>query len=345
MSATSPSAPTGTSAARCAPKPAPQHVRINTTALRAFLLWGYRHSPRYFTAEQVEYLSPGVVMPRPALLGTPAPRRRGSTRRVGQSGDYIEDEDLPSAAQIVALGEALETRVGPWGRFSPELAASCGPAGANGSSSPPTAPTPTAARSPTHRTCTSNGRSTPAPTPATPAAAGPDPRETRPGSHRFAGLVHGLSVAQRHIGANPRRAHRATQRHQPRGTSVPDPERPLVVALLLRLGRADPRHASRRVAATRLDRGARCLGPDDRVLRPGNPLPHSRGTHVALASSQVRPRRGRPLPRRPGRVDGSRRIRERSDRAEPVPPDRRRAHPPRTSAVPRLRSVPPASSG
>jgi hypothetical protein len=71
-------------------------VRINTTALRAFLLWGYRHSPSYFTAEQVEYLSPGVVMPRPALIGTPAPRRRTTTRRVGQSGDYIEDEDAPS---------------------------------------------------------------------------------------------------------------------------------------------------------------------------------------------------------------------------------------------------------
>lgn len=79
-------------------------VRINTTALRAFLLWGYRHSPGYFTAEQVEYLSPGVVMPRPALAGTPAPRRRPTTRRVGQSGDYVEAEDAPSAAQVVALG-------------------------------------------------------------------------------------------------------------------------------------------------------------------------------------------------------------------------------------------------
>jgi hypothetical protein len=101
----------------------PNMVRINTTALRAFLLWGYRHSPSYFTAEQVEYLSPGVVMLRPALAGTPAPRRRTRTRRVGQSGDFVEDEDAHSAAQVVALGEALETVVGPWGRVEPGMSA------------------------------------------------------------------------------------------------------------------------------------------------------------------------------------------------------------------------------
>jgi hypothetical protein len=102
-------------------------VRINTTALRAFLLWGYRYSPSYFTAEQVEYLSPGVVMPRPALAGTPAPGRRARVRRVGQSGDYIEDEDAHSATQVTALGEVLGDLVGPWGRLAPEVAASCGP--------------------------------------------------------------------------------------------------------------------------------------------------------------------------------------------------------------------------
>jgi hypothetical protein len=105
----------------------PNMVRINTTALRAFLLWGYRHSPSYFTAEQVEYLSPGVVMPRPALAGTPAPSRRSRTRRVGQSSDYVEDEDAPSAAQVVTLGEALADMVGSWGRLAPEIAANCGP--------------------------------------------------------------------------------------------------------------------------------------------------------------------------------------------------------------------------
>lgn len=105
----------------------PNMVRINTTALRAFLLWAYRHSPSYLTAEQVEYLSPGVVMPRPALAGTPAPRRRTRTRRVGQSGDYLEDEDAPTAGQVIALADALEDRVGPWGRLAPEVAANCGP--------------------------------------------------------------------------------------------------------------------------------------------------------------------------------------------------------------------------
>ncbi len=105
----------------------PHMVRINTTALRALLLWGYRHHPSYFTAEQAEYLSPGVVMPRPTLAGTPAPPRRDRTRRVGQSSGYHQDEDAPSGAQVVALGAALEDRVGPWGRLAPEVAAGCGP--------------------------------------------------------------------------------------------------------------------------------------------------------------------------------------------------------------------------
>lgn len=105
----------------------PQMVRINTTALRAFLLWGYRHSPSYFTAAQAEFLTPGVVMPRPALAGTPAPTRRDRTRRVGQADDYVEDEDAPSADQVGALGEALEDLVGSWGRLAPEVAANCGP--------------------------------------------------------------------------------------------------------------------------------------------------------------------------------------------------------------------------
>lgn len=105
----------------------PNMVRVNTTALRAFLLWGYRTNPSYFTPKQVELLSPGVVMPRPALAGTPAPRRRSRTRRVGQAADYVETEDAPSATQVATLGEALADRVGPWGRLAPEVAANCGP--------------------------------------------------------------------------------------------------------------------------------------------------------------------------------------------------------------------------
>ena len=80
-------------------------ARTPIDRLRAFLPWGYRHSPSYFTAEQVEYLSPGVVMPRPALVGTPAPpphphppgrpvRRlhRGRGRALGCSGQSTRGE-------------------------------------------------------------------------------------------------------------------------------------------------------------------------------------------------------------------------------------------------------------
>ncbi|WP_341229740.1 hypothetical protein [Nocardioides salarius] len=105
----------------------PQMVRINTTALRAFLLWGYRHSPSYFTSAQAELLPPRVVMPAPALKGTPAPTRRAMARRVGQADSYVHEEDAPSAAQVQALARSLEQRVGPWGALAPELAANCGP--------------------------------------------------------------------------------------------------------------------------------------------------------------------------------------------------------------------------
>lgn len=105
----------------------PQMVRINTTALRALLLWGYRHSPSFFTSAQAELLPPRVVMPAPALKGTPAPTRRATARRVGQSETYVHEEDAPSAAQVQALSNALAQRVGPWGALAPELAANCGP--------------------------------------------------------------------------------------------------------------------------------------------------------------------------------------------------------------------------
>lgn len=105
----------------------PHMVRINTTALRAFLLWGYRHSPSFFTAAQADLLPPRVVMPAPAVKGTPAPTRRTRARRVGQAEDYIHEEDAPSASQVRALSRALEHRVGPWGALAPELAANCGP--------------------------------------------------------------------------------------------------------------------------------------------------------------------------------------------------------------------------
>ncbi|MGB3763288.1 MAG: hypothetical protein WA966_08695 [Ornithinimicrobium sp.] len=105
----------------------PHMVRINTTALRALLLWGYRHSPSFFTSAQAELLPPRVVMPAPALKGTPAPTRRATVRRVGQSEAFVHEEDAPSAAQVRALAQALQQRVGPWGALAPELAANCGP--------------------------------------------------------------------------------------------------------------------------------------------------------------------------------------------------------------------------
>ncbi|QBX56784.1 hypothetical protein EXE58_15870 [Nocardioides seonyuensis] len=105
----------------------PHMVRINTTALRAFLLWGYRHSPSFFTIAQAELLPPRVVMPAPAVKGTQAPTRRTRARRVGQADEYVHEEDAPSAAQVRALSAALERLAGPWGALAPELAANCGP--------------------------------------------------------------------------------------------------------------------------------------------------------------------------------------------------------------------------
>lgn len=105
----------------------PTMVRINTTALRALLLWGYRHRPPFFTAEQAELLPRGVVMPRPSLAGTAAPRRRGRTRRVGEAAVYIRDEDAPSATQVTSLSKALGARFPAWGALAPELACNCGP--------------------------------------------------------------------------------------------------------------------------------------------------------------------------------------------------------------------------
>jgi hypothetical protein len=88
----------------------PTMVRINTTALRALLLWGYRHSPSFFTAVQAELLPRGVVMPHPSLTGTAAPRRRSTTRRVGEAETYVHNEDAPSARQIIHLSQALGDR-------------------------------------------------------------------------------------------------------------------------------------------------------------------------------------------------------------------------------------------
>jgi hypothetical protein len=102
-------------------------VRVNTTALRAWLLWGYRHPSAYFTADQADLLPHGVVMPRPALLGTAMPDRRPTGRQVGEDELYIREEDAPSKRQVRCLGKALAQWFPAWGRLAPELAANCGP--------------------------------------------------------------------------------------------------------------------------------------------------------------------------------------------------------------------------
>lgn len=76
----------------------------NTTALRGFLLWGYRHRNQYFTAAQAELLPHGVVMPNPNILGTAMPKRRRRARAVGEHPDYVRKEDAPSRSQVIALG-------------------------------------------------------------------------------------------------------------------------------------------------------------------------------------------------------------------------------------------------
>lgn len=97
--------------------------RENATALRGLLRWGA--SKGYFTAEQAELLPTNVYDLTQQVSGTEAPPRRHRSRSVGESEDYIADEDAPSGPQIIALGEQLQLLL-PWGRLAPELAADCG---------------------------------------------------------------------------------------------------------------------------------------------------------------------------------------------------------------------------
>jgi integrase len=102
-------------------------VRHNTTALRAFLYWGYRHRNHYFTAAQAELLPRGVVMPNPTVRGTAMPKRRKRARGVGETAAFVRDEDAPSRGLVAALGRALAAQFPAWGELAPELAANCGP--------------------------------------------------------------------------------------------------------------------------------------------------------------------------------------------------------------------------
>lgn len=99
----------------------------NTTALRGFLLWGYRHRNQYFTAAQAELLPHGVVMPNPSILGTAMPKRRRRARAVGEHPEFVREEDAPSRGQVVVLGRELARLYPLWGELAPELAANSGP--------------------------------------------------------------------------------------------------------------------------------------------------------------------------------------------------------------------------
>lgn len=101
-------------------------VQANTTELRAFLVWGASQQPPYFTPEQVALLPERTLLPQPARRGTTAPPRRGSTRQVGASPLFINDEDAPSRGQVERLSRALGDKVPTWGRLAPEVAANIG---------------------------------------------------------------------------------------------------------------------------------------------------------------------------------------------------------------------------
>ncbi|WP_222272349.1 hypothetical protein [Modestobacter marinus] len=100
-------------------------VRQNTTALRAFLLWGFQK--KYFTAAQAELLPRGGSHPAPTILGTEMPARRRQDRHVGQDETYVQDEDAPSAGQVIALRAEFAGARPAWGALAVELGCGSGP--------------------------------------------------------------------------------------------------------------------------------------------------------------------------------------------------------------------------
>jgi hypothetical protein len=104
-------------------------VRINTSVLRAFLVWGGQHE--YLTPLQAELLPRACSMPAPALARTLSRLERPevvpTVRLNGQAEGYISDEDAPDRTRISALSAGLAQRLPRWGALAPELAASSGP--------------------------------------------------------------------------------------------------------------------------------------------------------------------------------------------------------------------------
>lgn len=99
-------------------------VRENTSFLRGLMRWG--HKEQYFSAAQAELLPVRCPSVKPSRKGTTAPKRRRKDRKVGETVEYIRNEDAPLARQVVRLGEELAVAFPLWGRLAPELAANTG---------------------------------------------------------------------------------------------------------------------------------------------------------------------------------------------------------------------------
>jgi integrase len=102
-------------------------VRINTSALKGMLLWGYQTRAKYFTAEQSELLISGGSRPSPKNApATRRPRRNTRPRNAGESEQYIRTEDAPGSALVAGLGRELDKRYPLWGTLAAECAANLG---------------------------------------------------------------------------------------------------------------------------------------------------------------------------------------------------------------------------
>lgn len=112
-------------------------VTENTSALRAYLRWGYQH--QYFTAAQAELLPRAGAIPEPALrtvrtrLQDGTEDREdpgaagGSTARInGAAADYVKDEDCPDAGQLESLRDEMQRHFPRWGGLACEFAANSG---------------------------------------------------------------------------------------------------------------------------------------------------------------------------------------------------------------------------
>lgn len=91
-------------------------AKAQRSRLKAFLLWG--HSQSYFTPEQKESLGSYTWVPVAAPLKRPK-------RKAERGSIEVQPDEVPSHAQVIALGEALDSRL-PYGRLMIELAAGSG---------------------------------------------------------------------------------------------------------------------------------------------------------------------------------------------------------------------------